>query len=104
MTDRIRSLLDAAIALTSQHALGRIPAAPPDDAHVLGRPDPPPRRATNIVKHPQAGRVSIVVAQKGRSVGAVIEDDGRGFDPQRDVDGGIASSACAKESPFWTGR
>jgi signal transduction histidine kinase len=44
---------------------------------------------TNIVKHAEAGRVSIVVAQKGRAVGAVIEDDGRGFDPERDVDGGI---------------
>jgi len=44
---------------------------------------------TNIVKHAEAGRISIVIAQKGRSVGAVIEDDGRGFDPERDVDGGI---------------
>ena len=33
--------------------------------------------------------MSIVVTQKARSVGAVIEDDGRGFDPQQDVDGGI---------------
>jgi two-component system, NarL family, sensor histidine kinase DevS len=44
---------------------------------------------TNIVKHAHADRVSIVVTQKADSVGAIIEDDGRGFDPERDVDGGI---------------
>jgi signal transduction histidine kinase len=44
---------------------------------------------TNIVKHAQAEQVSIVVTQKAGSIGAIIEDDGRGFDPKRDVDGGI---------------
>jgi len=44
---------------------------------------------TNIVKHADAGRVSIVVTQRAGSVGAIVEDDGRGFDPERDVDGGI---------------
>ncbi len=44
---------------------------------------------TNIAKHSDAGRVSIVVTQKAGSVGAIIEDDGRGFDPGSDADGGI---------------
>ena len=44
---------------------------------------------TNIVKHAQASRVSIVITQKPGAVGAVIEDDGRGFDPGQSVDGGI---------------
>ena len=44
---------------------------------------------TNIVKHAHAERVSIVVTQKPGSIGAIIEDDGRGFDPELDVDGGI---------------
>jgi signal transduction histidine kinase len=44
---------------------------------------------TNIVKHAQASRVSIVITQKPGAVGAVIEDDGRGFDPEQSVDGGI---------------
>ena len=44
---------------------------------------------TNIVKHAQASRVSIVITQKPGAVGAVIEDDGRGFDPDQSVDGGI---------------
>jgi signal transduction histidine kinase len=35
---------------------------------------------TNVVKHAQAGRVSIVLSRKGGSVSAVIEDDGQGFD------------------------
>jgi signal transduction histidine kinase len=44
---------------------------------------------TNIAKHAHADRVSIVVTQKSGSVGAIIEDDGRGFDPKGGVDGGI---------------
>ena len=44
---------------------------------------------TNIVKHADAGRVSIVVTQRAGSVGAIVEDDGRGFDPERQSNGGI---------------
>ncbi len=35
---------------------------------------------TNVVKHADASRVSILVVQTGSSVTAVIEDDGQGFD------------------------
>ena len=34
---------------------------------------------TNVVKHAQAERVSIVLSQRGGTVSAVFEDDGRGF-------------------------
>jgi two-component system, NarL family, sensor histidine kinase DevS len=34
---------------------------------------------TNVVKHAQAKRVSIVLTRRNRSISAVIEDDGRGF-------------------------
>jgi signal transduction histidine kinase len=34
---------------------------------------------TNVVKHAQASRVSIVLSRRGSSVSAVFEDDGRGF-------------------------
>jgi signal transduction histidine kinase len=37
---------------------------------------------TNVIKHAQAGTVSIVLTRKGARVVAVIEDDGRGFDPE----------------------
>jgi signal transduction histidine kinase len=33
--------------------------------------------------------VSIVVTQRADAVGAIVEDDGQGFDPERDTDGGI---------------
>jgi signal transduction histidine kinase len=36
---------------------------------------------TNVVKHARAQRVSIVLTKKERSVKAVVEDDGQGFDP-----------------------
>jgi signal transduction histidine kinase len=44
---------------------------------------------TNIVKHARASQVSIVVARKPRSVTAVIEDDGVGFDVGAVRDGGL---------------
>jgi signal transduction histidine kinase len=44
---------------------------------------------TNVVKHADAGRVSIVLTRKAGSVSAIVEDDGRGFDPDQDGNGGI---------------
>jgi len=35
---------------------------------------------SNIVKHAAAERVSIVVSQRGGTVAATVDDDGRGFD------------------------
>jgi signal transduction histidine kinase len=37
---------------------------------------------TNVVKHAAARSVSIVLGRKNGSVSALIEDDGRGFDPE----------------------
>ncbi len=39
---------------------------------------------TNVVKHAGARRVSIVLTQRDRAVIAVVEDDGRGFERERD--------------------
>jgi len=36
---------------------------------------------TNVVKHAQASRVSILLVRRDATVTAVVEDDGRGFDP-----------------------
>ncbi len=44
---------------------------------------------TNVVKHAHATRVSIVLTRKDASVTAVIEDDGRGFDPANTREGGV---------------
>ncbi len=38
---------------------------------------------TNVVKHAQAHTVSILLVRRDGSVSALIEDDGRGFDPSR---------------------
>jgi signal transduction histidine kinase len=38
---------------------------------------------TNVVKHAQASHVSILLTRRGDSAAAVIEDDGRGFVPER---------------------
>jgi signal transduction histidine kinase len=42
---------------------------------------------TNVVKHAQAQRVSILVMRKGGALTAVVEDDGRGFDTTDTGDG-----------------
>ena len=42
---------------------------------------------TNVVKHSRATTVSIVLARKGASVTAVIEDDGVGFTPDAPAEG-----------------
>lgn len=38
---------------------------------------------TNIVRHAQASRVTVTIQRRGHFVITVIEDDGRGFDPQQ---------------------
>jgi two-component system, NarL family, sensor histidine kinase DevS len=38
---------------------------------------------TNVVKHAQARRVSILLTRTNGMVKAVVEDDGRGFDPEK---------------------
>lgn len=46
---------------------------------------------TNVLKHAQAGKVSIVLERKSEGLALVLEDDGIGFDPdnvERDVLGG----------------
>jgi signal transduction histidine kinase len=44
---------------------------------------------TNVVKHANARQVSIVLARTDRTVTALIEDDGRGFDPAATREGGF---------------
>jgi signal transduction histidine kinase len=36
---------------------------------------------TNVTKHAEASRISIVLARKGNAATVVVEDDGKGFDP-----------------------
>ena len=44
---------------------------------------------TNVIKHANARTVSVVLTRKGEAVVVVIEDDGRGFDPNADKVGGL---------------
>jgi signal transduction histidine kinase len=44
---------------------------------------------TNVVKHARASNVSVLVTRKDGSVGAVIEDDGRGFERENVRDAGL---------------
>jgi len=44
---------------------------------------------TNVAKHAQAGRVSVLLTRKDGSVAMVIEDDGRGFTPEETESEGL---------------
>jgi signal transduction histidine kinase len=57
---------------------------------------------TNVVKHAHAERVSIVLTRKDRSVNAVIEDDGRGM--QSDRDGGLGLVGMRERVALVDGR
>jgi two-component system, NarL family, sensor histidine kinase DevS len=44
---------------------------------------------TNVAKHAGASRVSVLLVRRPRGVSAIVEDDGHGFDPQRETDTGM---------------
>jgi signal transduction histidine kinase len=59
---------------------------------------------TNIVKHALAENVSIVLARKPGAVVAVIEDDGKGFDPDDVRDGGFGVQGMRERVGLLDGR
>jgi signal transduction histidine kinase len=59
---------------------------------------------TNVVKHARARRVSILLARKHGSVKAVVEDDGRGFDPADQSDRGFGLVGMRERLALLGGR
>jgi signal transduction histidine kinase len=59
---------------------------------------------TNVVKHAQARRVSILLTRTNGAVKAVIEDDGRGFDPEQATDGGFGLVGMRERLALLGGR
>ena len=59
---------------------------------------------TNIVKHAQAHRVSIVVTRKPDAAVAVVEDDGTGFDPANTREGGFGIEGMRERVSLLNGR
>ena len=59
---------------------------------------------TNVVKHAQAGHVSIVLSQRDGKVAAVIEDDGRGFSGEADAEGGLGLVGMRERVALLGGR
>ena len=59
---------------------------------------------TNVVKHARARRVSVLLMRKDRAVVAVVEDDGRGFDPQAPRDGGFGLVGMRERVALLDGR
>jgi signal transduction histidine kinase len=59
---------------------------------------------TNIVKHAEASRVSILLVRRGSSATAVIEDDGRGFDPTTAREDGLGLLGMRERVELHDGR
>jgi signal transduction histidine kinase len=59
---------------------------------------------TNIVKHAQARTVSIMLMRTPSSVSALIEDDGRGFDPASVREGGFGLEGMRERVGLLDGR
>jgi signal transduction histidine kinase len=58
---------------------------------------------TNVLKHAEAARVSILLTRRSGTVTAVIEDDGRGLDPSRD-DSGLGLTGMRERLALLHGR
>ena len=59
---------------------------------------------TNIVKHADASRVSILLVRRGGAATVVIEDDGQGFDPADLRDGGLGIIGMRERVELHEGR
>src|SRR5262249_28166951 len=59
---------------------------------------------TNVVKHAQARTVSVVLTRKPGAVSALVEDDGRGFDPERTREGGFGIDGMRERMALIDGR
>jgi signal transduction histidine kinase len=59
---------------------------------------------TNVVKHANAKRVSVVLTRQGDRVAVVIEDDGRGFDPASQPGEGLGLMGMRERIALVDGR
>jgi signal transduction histidine kinase len=59
---------------------------------------------TNVIKHAQAGHVSVLLTRRNGAAAAVIEDDGRGFDHSTVRDGGFGLEGMRERVQLLDGR
>jgi signal transduction histidine kinase len=59
---------------------------------------------TNVVKHAHARRVSILLARRNGAVKAVVEDDGRGFEPAEEASDGFGLIGMRERLALLGGR
>ena len=59
---------------------------------------------TNVAKHADATRVSILLVQRGASLVAVIEDDGKGFEPGAVADTSLGLAGMRERVALVGGR
>jgi signal transduction histidine kinase len=101
--ERLASLFaeQTGIRVDLEHTLGgtRLPAGVETALYRITQ-----EALTNVAKHANASRVSIVVTRKDASVTAVIEDDGRGIDPSLRTDSGFGLLGMRERVELLGGR
>ncbi len=59
---------------------------------------------TNVVKHAQASRVSVLLTRRPGAVAVVVDDDGRGYDPEQQPSEGIGLIGMRERVELLGGR
>jgi signal transduction histidine kinase len=59
---------------------------------------------TNVVKHAGATRVSVLLVRRPGAVSALVEDDGHGFDHEREFDAGMGLAGMRERLALLEGR
>jgi signal transduction histidine kinase len=77
LADTVRDASGLQVDLAAQLGDARLPAETETTLYRVIQ-----EALTNVVKHADARRVSVLLQRKGSSVVAVVEDDGRGFEPR----------------------
>jgi signal transduction histidine kinase len=90
------------IAVSFEASIARNERLPPDVETALYRIVQ--ESLTNVVKHAGAKSVSIVLARKPSAVAAIVEDDGRGFDPEYRRENGFGIEGMRERVGLLDGR
>jgi signal transduction histidine kinase len=90
------------IAVSFEASIARNERLPPDVETALYRIVQ--ESLTNVVKHAGAKSVSIVLARKPSAVAAIVEDDGRGFDPTYRRENGFGIEGMRERVGLLDGR
>jgi len=99
LVDTVRETLGMQIELEARIGSERLPAELETTLYRIVQ-----EALTNIVKHADARKTSILLVRRGGTVTAVIEDDGKGFDPAGVREEGLGLVGMRERAALLDGR